>query len=231
MVHYKLYYFDLRGLAEPIRLLLNYVGQEFDDVRISREQWPQKKEGKQALYIHSLLIEVIKLNATVIDIPEFFYGKVPVLEVDNGKQLNQSATIARFIAEKFNLAGKDEWERAKVNEIVDFQKDVYSELAPYFYVALGFRVGDKDQLREDVYEPGVARLLPMYEKLLKQAGFGFFAPSGLTYVDFMVADYLNTFQQRVESELLKDYPDVDAFVKRVHTLPQLQNYMASRPAQ
>jgi len=206
MVHYKLYYFDARGLTEPIRLLFHYVGQEFEDVRFAKEQWAGEKE-------------------------KFFYGKVPVLELDNGKQLNQSATIARFIAEKFNLAGKDEWERAKVNEVVDFQKDVYSELAPYFYTVLGYREGDKDKLRKEVYEPGVARILPLYEKLLKESGSGFFAPSGVTYVDFMVADYFNTFEKRAEPELLKNHPELAAFVKRVHSLPQLQKYIAGRPSQ
>jgi len=205
MVAYKLYYFDARGLTEPIRLLLNYAGQQFEDVRYTQETWPDHK-GK------------------------FFYAKVPVLELENGKQLNQSATIARYLAEKHNLAGKDEWEKAKVNEVVDFQKDVYSELAPYFYNVLGYREGNKEQLRKDVYEPGVARILPLYEKLLKESGSGFFAPSGLTFVDFMVADYLNTWVERVEPDMLKNHPELVAFVKRVHSLPQLQSYIASRPS-
>ena len=161
---------------------------------------------------------------------EFFYGKVPVLELENGKQLNQSATIARYLGEKFHLAGKDEWEKAKVNEVVDFHKDVYAELTPYYYTVLGYREGNKEQLRKDVYVPGVARILPLYEKLLKESGSGFFASSGLTFVDFMVADYLNTWVERVEPDMLKDHPELAAFVKRVHSVPQLQSYIASRPS-
>lgn len=41
------------------------------------------------------------------------------------------------------LAGKSDWERAQVNEILDFHKDSYSALSPYFYVIYGFREGDK----------------------------------------------------------------------------------------
>ncbi len=147
-----------------------------------------------------------------------------MLEVD-GKQLNQSSTIARFLAEKFHLAGKDDWERAKVNEVVDFHKDVYTELAPYFYTVLGSKEGDKD-----TFEPCVARVFPLYEKLLKQSGSGFFAPSGVTFVDFTVADYLDNFRERAEPDLLKAYPELAAFVARVLALPQLQKYLSSRKA-
>uniref|UniRef100_A0A183CB11 glutathione transferase n=1 Tax=Globodera pallida TaxID=36090 RepID=A0A183CB11_GLOPA len=139
MVQYKLYYFDARGVGEPIRLLLHYVGQQFEDVRFgSMEEWQDKYKSK------------------------FFYGKVPVLEVD-GKQLGQSTTILRFLAEKFALAGKDEWEKAKADEIINFQKDAYTELAPYIYTKLGFREGDLDKLRVEVLEPGVKRYFSVVE--------------------------------------------------------------------
>lgn len=42
---HKLTYFNFKGLAEPIRFLLNYGGIEFEDVRIDRENWPQIKES------------------------------------------------------------------------------------------------------------------------------------------------------------------------------------------
>jgi hypothetical protein len=45
MVQYKFYYFDIRGPGEPIRLLLNYVKQPFEDVRIIMKEWPEKKSG------------------------------------------------------------------------------------------------------------------------------------------------------------------------------------------
>jgi len=153
---------------------------------------------------------------------------VPVLELADGKTLNQSSTIARYLGEKFGIAGKDEWERAKVNEVVDFHKDVSGQLTPYFYVAHGFIEGDKAALRESVYVPKAAQHLPYYVKLLKQSGSGFFAPSGLTFVDFIIADYFCT-QKRIEPEMLKNYPELEAHYTKVHSLPQLKDYLANRP--
>lgn len=39
MPTYKLTYFDVRALGEPIRMLLTYMGQDFEDVRLKFEDW------------------------------------------------------------------------------------------------------------------------------------------------------------------------------------------------
>ena len=42
----KLTYFNIKGLAEPIRLLLKYGDIEFEDVRIEKDKWPEMKPSK-----------------------------------------------------------------------------------------------------------------------------------------------------------------------------------------
>lgn len=42
----KLIYFNARGRAEVSRLLLALGGQEYEDVRIQIENWPQEKPSK-----------------------------------------------------------------------------------------------------------------------------------------------------------------------------------------
>lgn len=43
MPSYKLTYFNVKALGEPIRFLLSYGGQEFEDVRFESEDWPKLK--------------------------------------------------------------------------------------------------------------------------------------------------------------------------------------------
>ncbi|KAI1708447.1 putative glutathione S-transferase 5 [Ditylenchus destructor] len=200
MVHYKLHYFDFRGRGEPIRLIFKYAGQPFEDRRIKTEDWPKCKS-------------------------ELKYGTIPVLEVD-GKQLGQSTAIAHYLAEKFGLAGKDEWEKAQVHEIVDYYIDVYNELWPYFSALLGIRKGDIVALRKDVFLPAAPRIFPQYIKQLKESKSGFLAPSGLTYVDFIVADYLEYWVSKLEPKFMKEnYPEIGEYVNKVYSLPQIKDYV------
>lgn len=50
---YKLYYFEMRNRAEPIRVLLHYVGQPFEDVKYSFGQWPSVKASEQLFWLPS----------------------------------------------------------------------------------------------------------------------------------------------------------------------------------
>jgi glutathione S-transferase len=78
-----------------------------------------------------------------------------------------------------------------------------------------------------VFVPGVAKLFPKFVKLLEQSGSGFFAPSGVTYVDFAVAEYLHFVRHHVP-DVLDKYPELSAFLDRVYALPQLKEYLAVR---
>jgi len=104
MSTYKLTYFNGRGLAETSRLIFAAAGQKFEDVRFEREQWPAIK-------------------------PTTPLGQVPVLEVD-GVKIPQSTAIARFLAKRFNLAGKTDVEQAQVDVVVDTIQDLFHAFLP-----------------------------------------------------------------------------------------------------
>ena len=75
MVHYKLTYFNGRGLAEFARYVFAAAGEEYEDNRFDAEEWKDIK-------------------------PTTPFGQVPLLEVideDHVDQISQSNTIARFI--------------------------------------------------------------------------------------------------------------------------------------
>jgi glutathione S-transferase len=46
------------------------------------------------------------------------FSQVPILEVD-GQVLAQSNAIARYLARKYGLAGKDEWEQAQTDMYIE----------------------------------------------------------------------------------------------------------------
>jgi glutathione S-transferase len=58
-------------------------------------------------------------------------GQLPYLTVD-GLKLPQSSSIARFLANIFNLAGKDDLEKAKADVIIDTINDLLNQ----FYTAV-----------------------------------------------------------------------------------------------
>lgn len=46
MTKYVFHYFDGKGLGEACRLLMAYGGQEFEDRRYTKEDWPAVKPSE-----------------------------------------------------------------------------------------------------------------------------------------------------------------------------------------
>lgn len=51
------------------------------------------------------------------------FGKVPILEID-GKVLNQSIAICRYLSKKCGLAGSNDWESLMIDIAVDNINDL-----------------------------------------------------------------------------------------------------------
>lgn len=73
----KLYYFDLAGKGEAIRLACAHSGFPLQDVRITKDEMLAMKE-----------------------IGKLPFGQVPILELPTGECLSQSAAIMRYIGER-----------------------------------------------------------------------------------------------------------------------------------
>lgn len=52
MSSYKLTYFDIRGKAEIIRLILAQVGVEYEDIRIGQDEWREHLKQSNCLFHH-----------------------------------------------------------------------------------------------------------------------------------------------------------------------------------
>jgi len=83
----KLYYFDLYGRAEPIRMALFKAGVEFEDIRLTGQAWMDfKTSGKLE------------------------FGQCPGLELEDGTMMTQAIPILNFIGRKYNLVPADNME-------------------------------------------------------------------------------------------------------------------------
>ncbi|KAL1285938.1 Glutathione S-transferase [Trichinella pseudospiralis] len=104
---YKLSYFDVRGLAEPIRLLFHDQKIEFIDHRFDRNEWS-------------------KIKSTIL-----MFGQVPCL-YENGNAIVQSGAIMRHLGRRFDLYGNAD-EMTYVDEMYDGICDLRKKYAPFIY--------------------------------------------------------------------------------------------------
>ncbi|KAI6239841.1 hypothetical protein M3Y99_00536100 [Aphelenchoides fujianensis] len=189
MVNYKLSYFNSRGFAEPARMIFALAEVPFEDVRFEREGYNRA---------------------------DWPFGKVPVLEVD-GKRLPESTAIIRFLARRHGLAGRDEWEAAEIDAIVDLWKDFFQEIYRYFHMVVGLQEGDKEAVHKAEYLPALERYVPVMERVLRESGNGFLHPSGLSWADLFFGDDF------ARMAALNEHCD------RVHALPKIREWVAKRP--
>ncbi|ODM96385.1 Transcription initiation factor TFIID subunit 8 [Orchesella cincta] len=148
----KLYYFDARGVGEPIRLILTYGGVEFEDIRAPMSLPPT-------------IPPEIKQKCT--------WGTVPVIEFE-GKKLAQSLAMTRYFAKRFKLVPQDDYEAALCDEYVDASRDLYNAIKledPQ----------EREKAIEEAYTTTKKRFMDVYEAALKQSPTGkYFVGNSMT---------------------------------------------------
>ena len=198
---YRLIYFNGRGRAEVSRLIFATVGQKFEDVRIEMNDWPTLKS-------------------------QMPLGQMPVLEYD-GVQLPQSLSIARFLAKQFQLAGRDNFEQAKVDAVADTISEPVAKFAPIRW--------EKDETKKkESYRKFFAEELPNHLKNLEtlakfySKGGPFFVGNQLTWVDLYFYDAAETLLQ-VDGTALNNFPWLKQNRQEVERIPKINAYLQSRP--
>nr|UOU03289.1 glutathione S-transferase sigma 1-3 [Brachionus rubens] len=203
MVLYKLYYFNARGRAELARLIFAAAGQQYEDIRFEREQWPEYKQ-KSPL------------------------GQAPYLEViDNGKtfQLGQSITIARYLARKFGLAGKGDEEQAEVESYGDLITDLLTELVKVHYEKDEAR---KAEVSKKAFEETIPNILKVLDAKVAKNGSGFLVASGLTWADLFLVTILEWLGDK-KSALLSNFKNLKSLDEKVTSHAKIADWLAKRP--
>ena len=201
MSTYKLYYFNGRGRAEVSRLIFAAAGQKYEDIRYEREQWLAHKN-------------------------EMPLGQMPVLEFE-GKMLPQSIAIARFLAKQFQLAGKNNFEQAQVDAVVDTINDVLSK-----FIAANFEKDEakKQELMKNFLSEELPKGFQNLENLGKLYGSGgpFFVGNQLTWADLLFHEVSHALLQ-ADANCLDKFPWLKQNRAEVEKQPKIAEYLKNRP--
>lgn len=69
--------------------------------------------------------------------------------------------------------------------------------------------------------------MPLFVRQLKASGSGFFT-SKPSWIDFLFSEYSHTIE-KFEKAQFEKYPELLEHRQRVESLPQLKDYVATRP--
>jgi glutathione S-transferase len=167
-------------------------------------------------------LEDYPVNGSKTRTPEFLAknpnGRVPLLELDEGRCLAESGAILWYLAEGTRLVPTDKWSRAETLQWMFFEQ--YSH-EPYVAVArFWLSYAPKDELEKrrhllpEWHAKGNAALGVMETRLLRRAWF-----AGEAYSIADVALYGYTHAAEEGGFDLGKYPAISAWLKRVASEP------------
>merc|ERR1712106_673417 len=164
-------YWDIRGLAAPIRLLLEYTGTSYEN-RVMIMPKPEWLEYKKSL--------------------GFDFPNLPYYQ-EGDLKLTQSAAILRHVARRSNLVGKTEEECARAEMLADVVGDYRSPLVSLCYNPKFAQ----EMLNQWVSGTGDFKGSPLknrlenLERFLKSGKGDWSAGENLTFVDFLLLELLD----------------------------------------
>jgi len=197
---YRLTYWNKRGRGEQVRLLLQELGESYEDVYIDRQK----------------LLELKKLGAKVL-----YFGSIPMLE-DGDFRLCQAPVILSYLARKHGLAPESRKGAAKADALVLGAEDLRIQ---YFGL---FGPGAAEKQRAFVDGQLRTRWLPSFEGHLEiNDSDRYFVGSSLTHADVAVWDVFDSLSTWVSGVALDDYPRLQAFQRAFAERPRIASYLSS----
>ncbi|CAL8089297.1 unnamed protein product [Orchesella dallaii] len=200
---YKLTYFNVKAVAEPIRLILAYGGVQYEDNRIEQEDWPAVKNT-------------------------FPWGQLPVLQFGD-RTLSQSNTICRFLGRKFNLNGSNDWEAARVDELADALTDFRLEIKKIYGESAEKDEVKKAELTANFLSNIAPRFFGNLESSIAKNGDSpYLVGKNLTWIDLQAAHYLDIFDTIIPN-VLDTFPKLGKLKTTVYKIPKIAEWIEKRP--
>merc|ERR1712127_147066 len=208
MAEYELEYFDLRARGEVPRLLFAVAGVKYTDKRVKPADWPERK-------------------------PHTPRGQMPILTVkENGKefQLLESLAIGTFLANRFGLAGKNEYEIAEADQWSLIMLDLFNVVGPKYWFAE--RPEDQPPLLEKIKTEFCPKYFKDIDAQLAKYDTGFMVGDSLTKADLWVMQvfhFVNKVCDFNMADLYTQYPRVKGFMNKIEATPRIAEWIKNRP--
>jgi glutathione S-transferase len=218
----KLYYFNIKGKGEPIRLLCSYGGLKLQDYRFSSYD------------------EFIKMK----DDGTFPFGQVPMLEVvygpNGGEQphtIVQSSAIMRYLGRITGLypascSEHDLVTASKIDAMLDQENDAFTGITVLTY-STRFGIDLTDDMKDSSYGLVNTQTLPGHlskiEKQLSTSSTGWLAGTAEPSIcDFVWACRLQSLatddKLSTKIQSLEEFPNLKAFVGKFFNLEPIKEY-------
>ncbi|KAI2518298.1 glutathione S-transferase mu 2 [Homo sapiens] len=181
-------YWNIRGLAHSIRLLLEYTDSSYEEKKYTMGDAPDYDRSQW-------LNEKFKLG---LDFPN-----LPYL-IDGTHKITQSNAILRYIARKHNLCGESEKEQIREDILENQFMDSRMQLAKLCYDP------DFEKLKPE-YLQALPEMLKLYSQFLGKQPW--FLGDKITFVDFIAYDVLER-NQVFEPSCLDAFPNLKDFISR-----------------
>nr|ACI01805.1 alpha-class glutathione S-transferase [Epinephelus coioides] len=188
-----LYYFNGRGKMESIRWLLTVAEVEFDEVFLTTRDQYLKLLSDGAL----------------------MFQQVPMVEID-GMKLIQTKAILNYIAEKYNLHGKDIKDRVMINMYSEGLMDLMEMI-----MMLPFTPDVKPKL-ENIQTKAKERYLPVFEKVL--TGPIYLVGGKLSCADVQLLECTLMLEEKFPG-ILAGFPNVKSFQGRMTQIPAIGRFL------
>ncbi|XP_021360462.1 glutathione S-transferase 1-like isoform X1 [Mizuhopecten yessoensis] len=198
---WKVTYFNGRGRAEGIRMVLVEAGVPFEDIRITKQQWATMKESTPT---HTL----------------------PILELEDGTVLSQSSAILRYLGRKFGMYSDNITEQYRIDLVMNMIDDLVDKiLVPTLLEKDPVLKAGKMKTVEAEDLPGYMKVLT---RELKAGGNGFFVGTKLSIADVKIFTVIENIAGAFPATMAK-WDDLREFKKSIESRPRIAAWIKDRP--
>jgi len=178
---------------ESIRWLLTVAGVEFDEVYLTtREQYEK-----------------------LLSDGDLMFQQVPMVEMD-GMKLIQTKAILNYIAEKYNLHGKDLKDRVMINMYSEGVIDLMEMIMMLPFSA------DKTAQLETIQSKAKGRYLPVFEKAL--SGPIYLVGGRISCADVQLLE-CTLMLEELFAGILAEFSNIKSFQGRMTRIPAIGTFL------